>query len=47
MEFCDPEQPKKSRIAEEEDEDAMYCWSLAHRLRNLPVHVRLQIEQLM
>ena len=46
-----PEQPKKSRTGEEEDEDAIYCRSLANRLRNLPVHVkgyvRLQIEQLM
>ena len=46
-----PEQPKKSRTEEEEDEDAIYCRSLANRLRNLPVHVkgyvRLQIEQLM
>ena len=45
-----PEQPKKSRTEEEEDEDAIYCRSLANRLRNLPVHakgyVRLQIEQL-
>ena len=46
-----PEQPKKSRREEEEDEDAIYCRSLANRLRNLPVHVkgyvRLHIEQLM
>ena len=46
-----PEQPKKSRTEEEEDEDAIYCRSLANRLRNSPVHVkgyvRLQIEQLM
>ena len=46
----EPEQQKKSRT-EEEDEDAIYCRSLANRLRNLPVHVkgyvRLQIEQLM
>ena len=46
-----PEQPKKSRTEEEEDEDAIYCWSLANRLRNLPIHVkgyvRLQIEQVM
>ena len=46
-----PEQPKKSRTEEEEDEDAIYCQSLANKLRNLPVHVkgyvRLQIEQLM
>ena len=45
-----PEQPKKSRT-EEKDEDAIYCRSLANRLRNFPVHVkgyvRLQIEQLM
>lgn len=47
----EPEQPKKSRTEEEEDEDAIYCRSLANRLRQLPGHVkgyvRLQIEQLM
>ena len=46
-----PEQPKKSRTEEEEDEVAIYCRSLANRLGNLPVHVkryvRLQIKQLM
>jgi len=43
-----PQQPKKSRTEEEEDEDAINCRSLVNRLRNLPVHlkgyVRLQIE---
>ena len=46
-----PEPPKKSRIEEEEDEDTLYCRSLATRLRKLPLHtkayLRLQIEQLM
>ena len=47
----EPEQPKKSRTEEEQDEDTICCRSLANRLMQLPVHVkgyvRLQIEQLM